>query len=294
MGYRKPALRPVWSATAVALAAAALGTASIRAATATERPRAVYVALGDSFTAGPGVPDQRPDAGSCARSDRNYPTLVARALRPTAFTDVSCSGAVAADITGAADETPAQIDALGPDTTLVTISIGGNDAGFAPTTVACVALSLLDPDGAPCRDHFTSGGVDRLAEAVDAVGPRAGAVLAAIRQRAPRARVLLVGYPSLMPRSKEECAVDQPIAAGDMPYLRSLNKRLNRVLADQAADAGVTFVDTFASSVGHDGCQAPQVRFVEGILGAQGAAPVHPNARGMRDMAEQVLAEIRS
>ncbi|MEJ3750130.1 SGNH/GDSL hydrolase family protein [Actinomycetes bacterium KLBMP 9797] len=272
--------------TALALLAVALGAGSVAVATTTEQARGAYVALGDSYVSGPGVPNQRPDAGLCSRSDNNYPSLVARAVNPAAFTDASCSGAVTGDVL------ESQVGALRPDTALVTLSIGGNDAGFAPNIAICVVLGLLNSGGAPCRAHFTSGGVDRLAQTVDAVGPKVGTVLTAIRQRAPRARVLLVGYPALLPKSKEQCTVDQPIATGDIPYLRAINEQLNRVLADQAAAAGVTFVDTFTSSLGHDACQAAGVRFVEGILGATGAAPVHPNALGMRDMADQVLAAL--
>ncbi|MCW6010641.1 SGNH/GDSL hydrolase family protein [Micromonospora sp. CPCC 205371] len=303
--------RPLWILAALALVAAVSGAGTAAIATATRRQAGTwtaaevseqvrtaevsaggYVALGDSYTSGPGIPDERPDAGTCDRSSRNYPSLVARALRPAAFADVSCSGAVTGDITGPRGGTPPQGDALGPDTTLVTLGIGGNDAGFAPAVVTCVVLGLIDAKGAPCNAHFTSGGTDRLAAAIDAVGPKVGTVLAEVRERAPRATVLVVGYPSLLPEAKDRCAVDQPIAAGDVPYLRSLNERLNKVLADQAAAAGATFVDTFASSVGHDACQAPGTRFVEGILGAEGAIPVHPNALGMRDMADQVLAAL--
>ncbi|WP_218577185.1 SGNH/GDSL hydrolase family protein [Phytohabitans rumicis] len=287
----------MWIVTAAAAVAAALGAASFQATAAAtgappEPPRGAYVALGDSYTAGPGVPVQRPDTGICARSGANYPALVAQAVQPTEFRDVSCSGAVTGNVTGPMFGVPPQVDALSADTTLVTLGIGGNDAGFAPSVATCVVLSLLDQDGAPCAAHFTGDGVDRLAQAVDDVGPKVGAVLTEVRRRAPRATVLLVGYPSLLPESKADCAVFQPIAAGDVPYLRSLNQRLNQVLADQAAAAGAVFVDTFTSSEGHDGCQAPGVRFVEGVLGAEGAAPVHPNAAGMRDMADQVLAAL--
>jgi lysophospholipase L1-like esterase len=303
--------RPLWIVAGLALVAATAGAGTAAIATVTrpdtgtwapaeaagqvraaEVTEGGYVALGDSYTSGPGIPDERPDAGTCDRSDGNYPSLVAEALRPAAFADVSCSGAVTGDVTGARGSTPPQVDALGPDTTLVTLGVGGNDAGFAPAVVTCVVLGLIDSKGAPCNAHFTSGGTDRLAAEIDAVAPKVGAVLAEVRERAPRATVLVVGYPSLLPESKERCAVDQPIAAGDMPYLRSINQRLNKVLADQAAAAGATFVDTFTSSVGHDACQEPGTRFVEGILGVEGAIPVHPNALGMRDMADQVLAAL--
>jgi hypothetical protein len=67
---------------------------------AVRAPRGQYVALGDSYTAGPGIPG--PDGGpaGCQRSSRSYSALVTLHLRlkPDQLRDTSCSGAVAADL----------------------------------------------------------------------------------------------------------------------------------------------------------------------------------------------------
>ncbi|WP_405975710.1 SGNH/GDSL hydrolase family protein [Streptomyces sp. NBC_00988] len=252
-----------------------------------------YVALGDSYVAGPGIPETVSGSGICARSDHNYPSLVARATDPTTFTDVSCSGAVTDDMTGRQLGIAPQFDALTSDTGLVTLTIGGNDAGFAGIVVTCVVLSFSDPTGAPCEKNYNSGGTDQILQKLDEIAPKVGAVIQGIHQRSPHARVAVVGYPDLLPAAKSKCAVDVPVATGDVPYLNSVEQRLNRLLSAQAAANGAEFVDTYASSVGHDLCQAPGTRWVEGLQDVQDAAPIHPNALGMANTAAQVLSGLR-
>ncbi|MFE4718766.1 GDSL-type esterase/lipase family protein, partial [Streptomyces sp. NPDC056728] len=87
-----------------------------------------YVALGDSYSSGLGIPDEVDS--NCGRSNSNYPSLVAGALNAAGVTDVTCAGADTSDMAGPQDSTPPQLDALRPDTTLVTLGIGGNDLGL--------------------------------------------------------------------------------------------------------------------------------------------------------------------
>src|SRR5215212_4550423 len=89
-----------------------------------------YVALGDSYSAGPLIPTTDL-AGGCARSDHNYPSLVAQRLGVREFTDATCSGATTRDL--AAEQhpfegstIPPQLTSVTADTDLVTIGIGGN------------------------------------------------------------------------------------------------------------------------------------------------------------------------
>ncbi|WP_216210116.1 SGNH/GDSL hydrolase family protein [Amycolatopsis aidingensis] len=279
-------------ATFAALAAATLLLAPPAAAESTGYS---YVALGDSFTStGPMFPDQV--ELPCARSAGNYPSLVARELRPAEFTDVSCGGATTEHMTepqfGIVNRP--QFDALRGDTDLVTVGIGGNDIPFAEVVLTCGSMGLVLPVGSPCKDFYTSSGSDGLAAKVRAVGPKVGAVLRGIRDRAPGAEVLLVGYPSLLPDSGANCWPLVPIAAGDAPYLRDITKLLNRVLAEQAAAEGAVFVDTYTSSIGHDMCRPPGEKWVEGILPTSPAVPVHPNGLGSRNQARQVLAALGS
>ncbi|MGW3650539.1 SGNH/GDSL hydrolase family protein [Streptomyces sp. NPDC000878] len=271
----------------VALAVAASGPAAATPAVGD------YVALGDSYVAGPGIPEAVSDSGVCARSDHNYPSLVAQEAAPAAFTDVSCSGAVTDDMTGRQLGIAPQFDALTSDTGLVTLTIGGNDAGFAGIVVTCVVLSFSDPTGAPCEKNYNNGGTDQILQKLNEVAPKVGTVIQGIHQRSPQARVLVVGYPDLLPDAKSKCAVDVPVATGDIPYLNGIEQRLNQLLSAQAAANNAEFVDTYTSSVGHDLCQAPGTRWVEGLQDVQDAAPIHPNALGMANTATQALSALQ-
>jgi lysophospholipase L1-like esterase len=248
-----------------------------------------YVAMGDSFTAGPLIPRQHGSPFACLRSDHNYPSLVARALRPAAFSDVSCTAATTADMSRAQQvllgKNPPQLDAVTPDTALVTLGIGGNDVGFSRTLYACAGLSLTAPTGAPCMKHFGA----TLERRVATTAPRIAAILRSVHDRAPRARVLVVGYLRILPPDTG-CWPSVPAAAGDVPYLDRVERALNRMLADEARRGGAGFVDSYRGGAGHDMC-APH-RWVEGILITHAAAPVHPNAIGMRIVADRVLAAI--
>jgi lysophospholipase L1-like esterase len=252
-----------------------------------------YVALGDSYTAAPLVPNQGGTPFGCARSDHNYPSLVARALGVATFVDVSCSAAVTADMT-APQSVPLgsnapQLDALRSDARLVTVGIGGNDVGLVEAAVTCARLGLTAPTGTACRSHFTSGGSDRLVARIAATGPKIAAVLQGIHTRAPLARALLVGYPDVLPRSGNGCYPLVPLSADDVRYFDGLIVQTNRMLADQAALNDAEFVDTYLDSAGHDVCTLPPVRWFEGLVPTFPAFPLHPNGLGMASMALSVL-----
>jgi lysophospholipase L1-like esterase len=254
-----------------------------------------YVALGDSYAAGPGIPTVMHSA--CERSDHNYPSLVTDVLPFSSFRDATCSGATTDDMTGSQQTNPytfvpPQFDALGPDAGLVSVTIGGNDIGFGSVAVTCAELGLLNPFGAPCRDHFTEGGTDALAAGIAATAPKVAAVLQGIHQRSPHAKVLVVGYLDILPVIGMGCTLSAPVAAGDLPYLRGVEEQLNSMLTLQANLNDATFVDTYSPSIGHDVCQPPGVRWVEGILPASPAAPLHPNVLGMQAAAAAVLSAL--
>jgi lysophospholipase L1-like esterase len=273
----------------------AAGRTSVAHATASRAQR--YVALGDSFTSAPLVPHQGGLPVGCLRSDEDYPSLVAAAIHPSSFTDVSCYGAATAAMASSEKalnaSNPPQLNAVGPADTLVTVQVGGDDIGVGHIATTCAALSITDPFGSPCTRHYTQGGTDQLAQAVAGTAPKVASVLRAIAQRAPHARILLVGYPVILPVSGGGCWPEVPIAGGDVPYLRGVESRLNAMLATEAARNGATFVNTYAASIGHDACQRPGVKWAEGLIPTSLAVPFHPNARGEQAMARQVLAALR-
>jgi len=261
-------------------------------ATSTAAPVATYVALGDSYTAGPGIPTQLSDPPGCQRSDHDYPHLVAAALG-LALRDVSCSGAGTRDLTSpqavSGGPNPPQLDALDAATTVVTLQIGGNDIGFAELVAGCISLL---PIGAPCTVQYTSGGGDEISRRIAATGPRVAATLAQIHRRAPGARIYVVGYPSILPGAGVGCWPVLPFTFGDVPWLRAKQAELNAMLAARAAAGGATYVDTPAASTGHDACQLPGVRWIEPLVPLSPAAPVHPNGLGMEGVAAKVQAAI--
>lgn len=255
-----------------------------------------YVALGDSYTAGPGIPEQRATPPGCERSTHNYPALLAAGLGLHDYTDVSCSGAKTDNMKAAQavprGTNPPQFNALRPDTDLVTLTISGNDIGFTEIVFTCARVSVRDPLGNPCERESTAGGHDIYAQRIEAAAPKVGQVLEGIHERSPQATVLLVGYLRILPPSNG-CYPVFPVARGDVPYLDGLQQQLTSMLADQAFKHGAAFVDSYASSKGHDACQVPQDRWVEGVVPSNRAAPVHPNATGMQAVAGFALASLR-
>lgn len=289
---RRRRSRPLIGAGALALALGAL-VASVPGAQAAPRAEgavdgaARYVALGDSYTSGPRLGTQVDAA--CGRSDVNYPSLVARALAPASFTDVSCAGADTTHMAGPQDEAPPQLDALAPDTTLVTLGIGGNDLDLAALLGRCVVLGTLLPYGAPCKASYTLLGTDEIKARIDAVAPKVDAVLDEIHRRSPQARVLLVGYPVILPEDGGNCHDTVPLSSGDAPWIRDKEKQFNAMLAQRAAGHGARFVDTYTSSVGHDVCGPAGTRWID-PADSDTTAGFHPNEAGHRSSAAAVLA----
>ncbi|MEV7774726.1 SGNH/GDSL hydrolase family protein [Kitasatospora sp. NPDC086791] len=309
----RPARKSRHLRNSTALAAVALGAAlaltSTTAQAATPAPKH-YVALGDSYAAGAGVPGQ--SAGLCLRSDRNYGHLVAAALKAGAYTDVTCSAAKIKAMTQPQYDlflkvNDPQLDALTPDTDLVTLGIGGNDLGTSDLGIGdviatCVAGAVVNPLGTPCQDVYNHGhwdwsswswqyGEDDLADRIDAARPQLADALRRIHAKAPRAKVLLVGYPSVLPADGSSCVLRQPLAPRDVPYLYRTLGALNAMLESTAAANGAVYVDTRTPTAGHDACSDD--RWIEGALPGSPAVPFHPNATGEKAMADAVLAALR-
>jgi hypothetical protein len=273
----------------------ALGSLAAFAPRADAAPAQRYVALGDSFTADPLTGPLDLDHAGCARSLTDYPHRTAAAIGAVSFRDVSCSGATAAHVTAVQSITggtnPAQLAAVDTTTTVVTMGFGGNDIGFVNIITGCAAIL---PFGAPCRNKYApAGGVDQLAARIDAAGPGIGSAIAAVRAKAPNAKVYVVGYPALLPESGS-CFPQMPYTPTDVGYLRGVNQRLNSMLQNQAVSRGAIYVDVYTPSVGHDACKTRTTRWIEPIVPGNPAAPVHPNAAGAAGQAAAVTAAIRA
>ncbi|MFF1715233.1 SGNH/GDSL hydrolase family protein [Streptomyces sp. NPDC058268] len=260
---------------AAALSACALGVSPAGATSSRAAEPLEYVAIGDSFAAGPLIPDQ--SQWSCLRSGRNYPAVAAEALGAQ-LTDVSCSGAKVSDFSGRQfGLLPPQYEALKPSTDLVTLTIGGNDVSLVATALGCVNL-LPKPAGISCADTAAAKG-DPTAKAIEAWSATFGRALDEVHRRAPNARIVVAGYATYI--RKDGCWPTQPIWDKDGNYLQARVNQLNGVLAQQSKAHDATYVDTAAVSAGHDTCAAPSERYIEGLVPSSVAAPLHPNAQGM-------------
>lgn len=273
-------------------------TAAAVTATATPTYKK-YVALGDSYTAGPLIPW---NSSWCFRSTNNYPSWLATDLglyyTSGAFTDVSCSSADTTNLTRSqptptADlhlaTQPPQVEALTPDTDLVTLGMGGNDYSvFGSIVSTCPELREEDPTGSPCRDHFTINGVDTLSRALDNTGRNLEQAVKDIRDHAPAAKIVLVGYPRLLPPTGY-CPDTVPFADGDYAYADMINRKLNAMVKRAAVRQGGLYVDTYGPALGHDAC-AGDAAWVRGqSTDLLAGVAYHPNAAGMRAISKIVL-----
>ena len=272
------------------VALAALATLAVLAALAGAARAANYVALGDSYAAGPIIPNQISPLG-CLKSDHNYAHLAAPSIG-LPLRDPSCSGATTADMTSPQEieiggPNPPQFNSLDSSTGIVSLTIGGNDIGFAEVALSCVTIN---PFSTPCKDKYDSGGKDQIAERIAATAPKVAAVLQGIHSRSPAAKVFVVNYAAIFPETGFGCWPQMPIGFGDVPYLRAKEKELNAMLATEAAENGATLVNWYNASIGHDACKGPSTRWVEPVVPTNPAAPIHPNERGMQGAATILAA----
>ncbi|MFE3797559.1 SGNH/GDSL hydrolase family protein [Nocardia tengchongensis] len=258
-----------------------------------------YVALGDSYAAGVGISNilDKP----CSRSDRNYAHLFA-AQRGYALTDVTCGGATIDTVTSS------QLPAVTADTTLVTLGVGGNDIGFGQLVKDCALAGTLGTGSGTgsLATGSASGSAVAVAEVVAGCKNKYGAempgrlsmtaaklaqLLAAIRTQAPQARIVLVGYPKILPDNASLCAGRQPVLAGDVDWIReSVVGGLNTMLRSQP---GTTYFSTYELYDGHDVCEAVPDRWVNGTSVDNGeGAQFHPNQYGHAATAQQMVATL--
>src|SRR4051794_69705 len=287
-------LRPALAATTSAALLLAVGPATLGRETVRLPTHVDYVALGDSYSAGPLIPDQRTDPVTCLRSANNYPAFLAGYVGVRTYRDVTCSGARVRDLAhrqspflGGA-KVPRQLDALSPKTDLVTVGLGGNDLNvFADMTSICRAVAVQHRHGAPCLRHFTDArGVNTKYRDAKRIQAHLATALREIHHAARNAKVVVVGYPRLLP-DHGTCAA-APFATGDYPFARKVGRLLNRSLRRAAAAHHATYVGTYGVSRGHDLC-AGHHAWINGPDNTAEAAAFHPFEKGERGMARHVF-----
>ncbi|MFD6919632.1 SGNH/GDSL hydrolase family protein [Streptomyces sp. NPDC059944] len=249
-----------------------------------------YVALGDSYSAGSGVLPIDTSNLLCLRSTANYPHVLA-SRTGARLKDVTCGAAQTKDFTGSQYPGVApQLDALSAGTDLVTFTMGGNDNNtFINAVAACGTAGVLSGGkGSPCKDKNGSSFDDQIEANTY---PALKKALQNIRAKSPGARIAALGYPWITPATADpSCFAKLPIAAGDIPYMRSIQAHLNSAVQRAAQETGATYVDFSTASDGHDACKPVGTRWIEPLLFGQNVVPVHPNALGEQRMAERTMS----
>lgn len=246
---------------AAALVAVLLWLSATLPATAQDTPLE-YVALGDSYSSGTGTRSYLDDGTLCQRSVHAYPSLLASA-RGWTLRFRACAGATVPVVAAL------QLGALSDSTAYVTLSVGGNDAGFAAVLTTCA----LPRWAAHCRGAVT------IAQAyITTVLPRTLAALyGEIRARAPAARVVVVGYPRIF--NGTDCNAGTWFSPTEMTRLNATADLLNATTSAVAAAAGFSFVNPTRRFLGHAVCDDPE--WINGL-----SSPViesyHPNRAGHR------------
>lgn len=245
-----------------------------------------YVAMGDSYTSAPGVLPYVPTAPPyCARSELNYPHLVASALK-LSLTDVSCGGAKTEDLTiSQLPGQPPQFEALSKSTEVVSLGIGGDNRNLNHTVIAgCTQIALTEPGKGTCESKY-EGFVTKTFKEDQAPYE---AALAKIHKLSPKAKVFVVGYPDIAP-AHGSCPTAIPWSEGDLKWYRNqVERRGNADIKRWAKARGAIFVNTFGPSEGHDICQPVGTRWIEPLFGSLTGVPLHPNALGEENLAVEL------
>jgi lysophospholipase L1-like esterase len=245
-------------ATTLIAALAAAGGAALPAKAATGVD---YAALGDSYSSGVGAGSYDPASGTCYRGSNSYPTLWKKGHAVAKYTFVACSGATTADVLNT------QISALPSTANLVTVTVGGNDAGFVDLVATCKIASA----------KVCSAAASVAVAYVRTVLPtKLTSTYAAIKAAAPNARLVVLGYPRLF----EEvglCGVFSMTPANRVS-MNAAADALDTVIKSQAEGSGASFVDVRSAFSGHGACAS--TAWINGLVLVNTQNSYHPTAAG--------------
>jgi lysophospholipase L1-like esterase len=277
-----PVRRILAAAASLALAATAAVTATAVTATAapaataatTSRPaRSVpvtsllpvrYVALGDSYSAGTGSGRYTAAGRSCERRASAFPQLWASRHHPASFVSVACAGATTASVRAS------QLSALSVRTTLISITIGGNDVGFTHVMETCV----LELTGS-CEKAVVAA----ESSIRETLPGQLNQTLQAIHSRAPLARIVVLGYPDLYDLTQSPDCIG--IGTAKRTALNQGAGVLDQVLSAAAARNGGTYVDVRSEFAGHEICDGG-ASYLNALIYPLDSS-YHPNAAGQKD-----------
>jgi lysophospholipase L1-like esterase len=219
-----------------------------------------YVALGDSYSSGVGTRSYIDDGTSCQRSTYAYPSLIA-AARGYSLNFRACSGAKIPDVTNT------QLSALSSATRYVTISVGGNDAGFADVLTECAQPGWMSNCNAA---------IDAAQSYLNNTLPGALSTLyASIKSRAAYAKVVVVGYPRIF--QGEDCNAFTWFSPSEESRLNQTADLLNSKLSSAASAKGFAFANPTTRFIGHAVCD--DVEWLNGLSNPISES-YHPNRSG--------------
>ena len=251
---------------------------------------AYYVALGSSFAAGFGLGPPVPGSPAVSRRSSNgYPQQLARLLQVTSFTDMTSSGSTMAQVLhGGQEGLGPQVDALGPDTMLVTLTAGGNDIHYVGDLMKMAERQPGSGDGQPT--HSLPSDVVRPATVQELAVLRTtfDETLHEIARRSPKARIVVVTYPLILPRTGT--CLRLGLTDDEVDAMRTVGDRLAQVTRAAALAANATVVDMATLSAGHDACAV--MPWVNGHNPKVGA-PFHPTLAGAKATANAVAQAIQ-
>jgi lysophospholipase L1-like esterase len=248
-----------------------------------------YVALGSSYAAGLGLGPRAPGSPIVSgRTVNGYPQQLARLLKMPSFTDMSSSGSTVRHVLhGGQMLLGPQIDALGPDTRLVTLTAGGNDVGYVGDLTAMAYANRGGIVGT-LVGVFWNGAKPLAARKFSELENNLTATLGEIRRRSPHARVVVVTYPTILPESGTCAALG--ISQEQAELMRAVGVKLAETTRTAATKTGVAIVDMASLSHGHDACRSDP--WVNGFRPNAGA-DFHTTLAGARATAQAVAAIVR-
>jgi len=221
-----------------------------------------YVALGDSYSSGVGAGSYISSSGSCLRSTNAYSALWAAAHAPASYVSVACSGATTQDVLAN------QISALNAGTTLVSITIGGNDVGFSSVMQTCILNST-----STCLAAVNNA--ENLARSI--LPGRLANTFSAIRAAAPSARVVVLDYPEFYDLGNSWYCPG--LSGSDRTALNQAADLLDSIIQTATATAGYTFADVKGRFQGHELCDFFN-QWLHSVSVSDITESYHPNASG--------------
>jgi lysophospholipase L1-like esterase len=221
-----------------------------------------YVALGDSYSSGVGAGDYIDSSGSCDRSPNAYSALWADANAPASYTSVACSGAKTSDVESS------QLSALSASTTLVSITIGGNDENFS---------SIMEDCNLDGTDTCVSEVAAAEADAQANLPGKLATLFGDISSRAPSAHVVVLGYPDFYDLNNDCVGLSQTSRAKIDEGIDTLDG----ILSQSAGSAGFTYADVRNAFSGHEICD--DNRWLHSVNFLDFTESYHPTADGHAD-----------